>query len=290
MSIEKYKTLLAAIDIGSLSGAAEKMGYTPSAVVHMMNALEREFGFPILQRSNKGVVPTPDGQRIVPILREIISWDDQLKQVCSEVCGIIVGEICIGSYYSIAANWLPEVIRRFQTDYPQVQISILEGVHQQLDQMLREQRTDFCLFSYPPSEDCQWIALKKDPMVAVLPKEHPLADAISVPIDIFKAEPFVMPAEGCDYDITKVFGRYGIQPQISYSTGEDHAAIAMIEAGLGIGLFNELTTRYHQRSTVCLPLDPPEYAELGIAYPSIQKLSPAAKLFIRYLRDYVATL
>lgn len=97
-----------------------------------------------------------------------------------------------------------------------------------------------------------------------------------------------MPAEGYDYDSMKVLSRYNITPKVSYSTGEDHAAIAMIEAGLGIGLFNRLTTERSSRGVVRLPLDLPEYAELGIAYPSVKKLSPAAKQFVKYLRDYIA--
>ena len=50
MSISKYKVLLTAVDMGSFSAAAEKLGYTQSGLTHMMNALEDEFGFSILQR------------------------------------------------------------------------------------------------------------------------------------------------------------------------------------------------------------------------------------------------
>ena len=57
--------------------------------------------------------------------------------------------VTIGSYFSIAASWLPGVICRFQKDYPNVGIKIIEGVHQKLDQLLCEQLADFCLFSYP---------------------------------------------------------------------------------------------------------------------------------------------
>ncbi len=97
-----------------------------------------------------------------------------------------------------------------------------------------------------------------------------------------------MPADGYDYDSMKVLNRHGINPSISYSTGEDHAAIAMIAAGLGIGLFNELATSGRTANTVLLPLDPPEYAELGVAYPASRILSPAAKRFIKYLKVYVS--
>lgn len=290
MTSEKYRTLLEAVDSGSLSGAAQKLGYTPSAIVHIVNSLEKQFGFPVLLRSNKGVSLTTDGERILPIIREIIRLEDQLTQVSSEVQGMIVGDITIGSYFSIAANWLPDVIRRFRDDYPNVHINVLEGVHQTLDKLLDEKRADFCLYSYPPAEGYQWIPLKDDPMVAVVPIHHPMAKAELFPIDLFTKEPFIMPAEGYDYDIMRVFNRHGITAQVSYSTGEDHAAIAMIEAGLGIGLFNSLTTMHLNTTTVNVPLNPPEYASMGISYPENSKLSPAARRFIEYLKDYTRAL
>lgn len=286
MNADKYRVLLEAVDTGSLSGAAEKFGYTPSGVVHIVNSLEREFSFTILQRSNKGVSLTADGERILPILREMVQCDEQLRQVSAAICGKLIGDITIGSYFSIAASWLPEVIRRFRTDHPGVHIAVLEGVHQKLDELLREQRADFCLFSYPPEKDQQWIPLKRDPMIAVLPVWHEMAEHAAVPIDIFRREQIIMPAEGYDHDIMRVLDRYGIVPQVSYSTGEDHAAISMIEAGLGIGLFNALATERYDCNVVRRPLDPPEYAELGVAYPSAQRLSPAARKFITYLKDY----
>lgn len=178
------------------------------------------------------------------------------------------------------------MIRRFRADHPGVHIAVLEGVHQKLDRLLREQRVDFCLFSYPPEEGQEWIPLKRDPMIAVLPEGHALAGRSAFPISEFSREQIIMPAEGYDHDIMRVLDRHGVVPQISYSTGEDHAAISMIEAGLGIGLFNALTTERYNCSVVRMPLDPPEYAELEIAYPSVQRLSPAARHFISYLKTY----
>ena len=54
MNVSKYKALLTAVDLGSFSAAALKLGYTQSGLTHMMNALEDEFGFPILQRGYFG--------------------------------------------------------------------------------------------------------------------------------------------------------------------------------------------------------------------------------------------
>ena len=66
MNIDKYRMLLEAVDTGSLSKAAEKFDYTPSGMVHIVNSLEQEFSFPILQRSNKGVSLTAEGSVSCP--------------------------------------------------------------------------------------------------------------------------------------------------------------------------------------------------------------------------------
>ncbi|MBR2483439.1 MAG: LysR family transcriptional regulator [Oscillospiraceae bacterium] len=283
MDINKYRIFLQSVDSGSFSKVAEETGYTPSGIVHMMNTLESEMGFPLLVRSRRGVRLTPDGERVAPILRSLVKWEEQLHQVSSDIRGAVCGSITLGCYYSIAINWLPEVIRQFQKDFPNIKIQMLEAVHQKLDDLLAEQRVDFCVFSAPPAGDVEWIPLRKDRMVAVLPEGHPLAKAEAYPIANYGVEPLIMPAEGNDYDIMRVLEKHKITPQVSYSTGEDNAALAMVEKELGVGLMNELTTVGRKNTAVILPLDPPESIEMGIAVPSLKKASPAARRFIEYL-------
>ena len=283
MDINKYRIFLQSVDYGSFSKVAEETGYTPSGIVHMMNTLESEMGFPLLVRSRRGVRLTPDGERVAPILRSLVKWEEQLHQVSSDIRGAVTGSITLGCYYSIAVNWLPEVIRQFQKDFPNVKIQLLEAVHQKLDDLLAEQRVDFCVFSAPPAGDVEWIPLQSDRMVAVLPENHPLAGAEAYPIANYGVEPLIMPAEGNDYDIMRVLEKHNITPQVSYSTGEDNAALAMIEKELGVGLMNELTTVGRKNTAVILPLDPPESVEMGIAVPSLKKASPAARRFIEYM-------
>lgn len=283
MDINKYRIFLRSVDSGSFSKVAEETGYTPSGIVHMMNTLESEMGFPLLVRSRRGVRLTPDGERVAPILRSLVKWEEQLHQVSSDIRGAVSGSITLGCYYSIAVNWLPEVIRQFQKDFPNIKIQMLEAVHQKLDDLLAEQRVDFCVFSAPPAGDVEWIPLRKDRMVAVLPEKHPLAGAEAYPIANYGIEPLIMPAEGNDYDIMRVLEKHKITPQVSYSTGEDNAALAMVEKELGVGLMNELTTVGRRNTAVILPLDPPESIEMGIAVPSLKKASPAARRFIEYL-------
>ena len=73
MESEKCRVLLCAIDKGSITAAAEAMGYTISGVSRMMTALEAEVGFPLLRRSREGVIPTNECCRLLPSFREMVA-------------------------------------------------------------------------------------------------------------------------------------------------------------------------------------------------------------------------
>ena len=66
MDTEKCTVLLTAIDQGSLSGAAEALGYTPSGVSRLVASLEAELGLPLLVRGKGGVTPPPSARRCAP--------------------------------------------------------------------------------------------------------------------------------------------------------------------------------------------------------------------------------
>ena len=128
MDIIKAKVFLHAVDSGSLANAAAQFDYTPSAISHMMMALESEVGFPLLIRTKSGVTPTRNAERLIPILRAQCSFEEQFRQMVSEIHGLSSGELRIASYASIACQWLPSVISRFHADYPGIRIEIMEGV------------------------------------------------------------------------------------------------------------------------------------------------------------------
>ena len=72
MESKKLEALLMAVDLGSFTKAAEVMGYTQSGLTHMMNSLEREVGFTLLERGRGGVRLTKDGERVAPAIREFL--------------------------------------------------------------------------------------------------------------------------------------------------------------------------------------------------------------------------
>lgn len=279
MDIIKCEAFLQAVDSGSLSAAAEKWGYTPSGITRMVNALEAELGFPLLARSRKGVVLTADGTRLLPIIREMVRWNEQARQISAEIRGLAIGNLAIGTYYSVAAAWLPGIIKTFQADYPAIRINALTRGKSDLLAWLAERRVDCCFFS-----ECDfngdWIPLARDEMVALLPRDHPKANLPAFPLSDINGAPFIQILPGFETDVDDLLAREGLTPDIRFTAFDDYTAYSMVSAGLGISLDNKLTSQNWHQDVAVLPLNPPRYITLGLAVPSLKDASPALTKFI----------
>lgn len=290
MDILKIKVFLYAIDSGSLTKAAARYNYTPSGVSHMMTALEKEVGFPLFIRTNTGIVPTENAQKLLPIMRAQCRWEEQFSQTVSEIKGLVHGSLSIAAYSSIASQWLPEVIREFHKDYPSVSVNILDGVWQEVENSLQEGKADIGFYSYQPSIRHQWIPLREDPMVAAVPLDHPLAKKESVRLEDIEKETLIMPAYGADVDVLHVLDEMKNldergarkKQEWKFATLQNYSAMGMVEQGLGVLVMNELITKGRTLSLKILPLDPYQSVTLGMAIPMENRKTPAVAKFAEY--------
>ena len=282
MESSRCKAFLAAAECGSLTRAAEKLNYTASGVSQLISAMESDFGFLLLKRTTRGVVLTAEGERMLPAVRAFLSQENRMHELAANINGLDIGLINIASYSSIATHWLPKVIADFKKKYPNININLMEGVRQEVLKWIEEGRADIGLLSGGDDIDYDWIPLADDPMIAVLPKDHPLADAEEFPLDRCEQEEFIMPAMGKDEDVMKMLSKYDIVPNIVYSTNESFSAWALIENGLGISITNELLMHGWNCDVAKIPVSPPEKITLGMILPSVKHASPAVKRFVKY--------
>ena len=111
MESARCKAFMYAADTGSFTKAAERLNYTPSGVSQLVGALENETGLTLLRRTRKGVTLTPDGEILLPAVREFLEKENRIYELAAEVKGLLVGSVTIAAYSSISTHWLPEVIR-----------------------------------------------------------------------------------------------------------------------------------------------------------------------------------
>ena len=282
METARCRAFLAAAETGSFSRAAEVLRYTPSGVNQLVSALEKEVGFSLFSRSTKGVALTANGQLLLPVIREILHQEDRLFELSAQMNGLLIGTVTIAAYSSIATHWLPAVIRAFQQDYPHVEIKLMEGIWQEVSQWLDDRVADIGFFSYQENMPYEWIPLAEDPMLALLPRDHPLAGAAVYPLANCATDRFIMPAKGCDDDVTALFHRTGIVPNVQFTTIESFSAMSMVEQGLGVSVMNRLITEKRICDVAMIPIDPPASITLGAALHSHTEASPAVKMFLKY--------
>lgn len=278
MDTEKVRALLLAAEMGSLTAAAERLGYTPSGISRSISALEEEMGFPLLRRSRAGVEMTAECGKLLPSLREVLRWEERCRQTAGEIMGLETGEIAVGIAYSVYYRQMCRLIADFTRDYPGISVRIVEGMSSKLGHMLEKGELDFCIISKREG-DFQWLTLRTEQLVAWTPKGHPLAKRGSCPPEAFRTETYIEIAPGEETDHSIYLEERGIQPPVRYATYNVNAAYAMVEAGLGVTLVNTLEVENWTEQVAMLPLEPPAWWEVGIALPQKERMGPAAKRF-----------
>ena len=167
--------------------------YTPSGVSQLVTALETELNVTLLHRTKKGVSLTNDGKHFVPVVRSLVGEENRLYELASQVNGLLIGSISIATYSSVAVDWLPKIIRRFRETYPQIQFKFHEGTWQELSRQLDDRRADLAFFSHRDPMPYDWIPLAEIPLLAILPRSHPLAGAGVFPIQQYRRETLIIP-------------------------------------------------------------------------------------------------
>ena len=134
MPVNKYEAFLKAAELGSLTRAAAELGVTQSAVSHMIGTLEEELGFSLLKRGRSGARPTSEGEQVLPAIRGMLNSREQLEQTAAAIRGLDCGTVRIGTFTSVAVHWLPGMIKRFQADYPNVELKLMNGDYHDVEQ------------------------------------------------------------------------------------------------------------------------------------------------------------
>lgn len=286
MDTKKLEALMAAVELGSFTRAAEVLGYTQSGLTHMMNSLEKDIGFTVLVRGRSGVRLTPAGQRILPLVRECLSGSSALEREIALINSHKEDSVRVAAYESIARHWLPEIIQQFRREHPDVTVDIQMGSVDEVYRWVREDRVDMCFASRQEPMTLEWTHLRDDELLAILPPDYPSDDAL-FPVSAFNGQEFLMPSMGFDKDITKVFNEHGITPLIRTTQVSDSAVISMVEHGLGISVLSRLVLRGRQDAVRSLPLSPYSVRELGIAARPRKELRPIVRQFIAYSRAMI---
>ena len=159
-----------------------------------------------------------------------------------------------------------------------------------MEDLVRRGQVDCGFLRLPAGEGLDTVALRQDRLLAVLPPDHPLANAECYPMERFLEDPYIRILEERDVEISRIFQEEGIRPNLQYNVNDDFAILSMVEQGLGVSIMPELVLRNTNRRFSAIPLEHPRFREIGLATRSGKVPSPLTAHFLACVQEVVAGL
>lgn len=281
----KYLAFVRTVEKGSFTRAAQELNYAQSSVSKMVADLESECGMTLLERGKSGVRLTSAGEQLMPFFRRLLNDQRELEGQLCRMNGIETGLVRIGTFSSVAINWLPDIFARLRENYPGIEYEMLLGDYAEVERWIGEGRVDCGFLRLPTLPGFDAVPLTQDEYKLVMPVGHPLAEKETVAIEELEGLPFLLLEHGGRTEVTELLERSDVHPDIRFTTWEDFAIMAMAEKGLGVGILPDMILRRIPYKIEVRSLKEPYYRSIGIVMKSRAHVTPAVGRFIDFLID-----
>lgn len=242
LNLERLRTLDALARHGSVSGAADGLHVTTSAVSQQMAKLEREVGQQLLAKNGRGVRLTDAGQLLADHAARILSQVALAQSDIEARRGQVVGEVRIGAFPTAARGLFPAAISTLRRQHPELGVQSREMEPEQAIRHVIRGDLDLAVVldwsnkRLPVPGGLAQAHLLDDAPDVAMPADHALAGRSEVDLAEFAEDEWVSwPAgEFCHEWLVFTLRSHGIEPRISHLAGEHHTQLALIAAGLGV--------------------------------------------------------
>ena len=289
--------LKAIAETGTFGRAAERLGYTQSAISQQIAMLERIVGQRLIERPGgpRPVSLTEAGQLL---LRHADAIAARLQAAQADLAALDAGDagpLRIGTYQSVGARVLPELLREFSTDWPQVGITLQESADDR-DLLILVERGDLDLsFVVLPLDPGPFesVELFRDPYVLVVPAGSPLVDRERPPSLRELVEHPLISYRTCrtTQRVEDRLRHVGREPNIVFRSDDNGTVQGLVKAGVGIAIVPRLTVDESDPAIEVVDLGervPPRL--IGIAWHRGRRRTAAADAFVELARRITAPI
>ncbi|MFH8476794.1 LysR substrate-binding domain-containing protein [Streptomyces sp. NPDC018000] len=242
LNLERLRTLDALARLGSVSGAAEGLHVTTSAVSQQMSKLEREVGQQLLAKNGRGVRLTDAGRLLADHAARILSQVELAQSDIEAQHGEVVGEIRLSAFPTAARGLFPAALLALRADHPELRVRTRELEPEDGIRAVIRGDIDLAVVldwsnkRLPVSGGLAKVELLDDAPDVAMPAGHRLADRAEVDLEEFADDEWVSWPEGefCYDWLMFTLRSKGIEPRIAHLAGEHHTQLALIAAGMGV--------------------------------------------------------
>lgn len=285
VNLPQLRAFAAVVDAGGFGAAAADLGRSQPAVSHAVASLERSLEAPLLVRGVP-VRATALGERVLPQAREAIAAADAICETAAEHGRETGGTVRLAATPTVCRGLLPALLRYWSEQLPGITVRVFEGSSAETATWLENGTADAAVVAGPSAGG--GVLLVTDPLLALLPADHPLAREPTVPVAELEDDPLILSPNGCERDIRKIHQAAGADFAPRHRVRDLGTLISMVQAGLGVSVLPQVAQPLVPADLVLVPVTPHHSRRLMLCGPDERPWSPAVRALVGTVEELPA--
>ncbi|MHC5372830.1 LysR family transcriptional regulator [Enterococcus sp. LJL120] len=291
MTIQKLEYFVMLAQTLNYSEAAERLFTTQGNVSKQIMALEKELELPLFKREHRQVALTAAGKELLPQADLILKNYRAFLDSAAAFKEAAASKLAIHGIPTMATYHAMEIIGQFHKQEPEIQLHLAEAESYQLFEQLKTDQCDVIVARRFKALEPDWeeVPLAKERFVAVLPKNHPLAQEKQISLKSLESEEFFLLGKSTNiYEaVMALCHKAGFTPKIGYYGRRVEVILNVVANEMGISIMMERAAASFDKNLVAVvPLDSKEYSEVGFMRKK-NRGSKSSDLFWEYLHEHL---
>ncbi|MBN8940650.1 MAG: LysR family transcriptional regulator [Rhizobiales bacterium] len=294
VTMRQLRAFVLVVQSKSFTKAAERLHLTQSALSLLIRQLEDNLQVQLIERSTRRLEPTAIGLELLSSAERLLEDFDAALANVAELGAKQRGKIIIAAPYILATTFLAEVMADFKQRYPSISIQLKDSLPEEVLTQVRSGGADLAIGSFRESEPgLQWTPLFQEPLVAVYPAGHPIADLPDIGWSDLAGLPMILLDRQSIFRhlADEGFSRAGHSLQPAYEVAYAGTALALVRVGLGVAVLPQCVEVLTEPAVGLRRIARPEILRsVSVITRAGRSLSPAASAFVDILRQSADTL
>jgi DNA-binding transcriptional LysR family regulator len=286
MELRQLEYLVAVVDDGGFTRAAERLHVAQPGVSAQIRRLEAELGQELLERSSRGVRPTAAGAAVLPYARAALEAVAGVRLAIDEVSGLLRGRVAVGTVTSYGELPVPQLLAEFHRRHPAVEITLGEDTSDHLLADVRDGRLDLAVAASadPLPDGVGALTLIDAELVAAVAADDPWAGRPAVTVSTLVGRELVCLPRGTGIRSALEAASNGAA-HVAYEASDPRVVADLAEQGLGVAVLPRGLAEARAGLHTLRLTRPTPRARLLLAWRTGGPVSPAARALVALARE-----
>lgn len=290
MEFRQLRYLVAIVDHGTFTAAAEALHVAQPALSQQMRRLEAEVGVPLLRRGARGVTPTEAGGLLLTRARRVLGELDAAGAELDALQGLLRGRVVLGAMGSLGPVDLPALLARFHAQHPQITLEVKEEPTVELIRLLAADEVDLAFATRQPALPpgvVEQVLAHEDLVLVVAPGHRLAGRRTPVRLGALADDPWIAfkGGTGLRQAMDAATSAAGVRPRVAFASNELDRVLALVARGLGVSVVPRSTATAARDQVAVVEITPRLRREIVLLWREDRPHAPAASALLALARE-----